>query len=153
MCNKPSRHTEMCNLPSFPTPFCLPPFPQPPWLKTTHRAGYLARDISFGRAFVDSIPDPAPHSSMLQVFCVYLESTRSNFHPLPGSSLCDMSMEDDLREAIIFDSAKIKGEFWIRCRELVGTRIASWQKSLWGGRGTFCRKDECMSHGLPVLVE
>ena len=39
---------------------------------------------------------------------------------IPGSSLCDMSMEGDLQEAIIFDSAKIKEEFWIRRRELVG---------------------------------
>ena len=49
---------------------------------------------------------------------------------LPGSSLCGMSMEDDLQEAIIFDSAKIKGEFWIRRRELVGIQIASWQSPL-----------------------
>jgi hypothetical protein len=44
---------------------------------------------------------------------------------LPGSSLCDMSMEGDLQEAIIFDSAKIKGEFWIRRRELVRIQLPS----------------------------
>jgi hypothetical protein len=36
-----------------------------------------------------------------------------------------MSMEGDLQEAIIFDSAKIKGEFWIRRRELVRIQLPS----------------------------
>src|ERR1700722_12842729 len=130
MCNKPSQHTEMCSLPSFPTPFCLPPFPQPPWLKTTHRVGYLARDISFGRAPVDSIPAPAPPTHPCYKASASILNRQEATSTLPGSSLCDMSMEDDLQEAIIFDSAKIKGEFWIRRRELVGIQIASWQSPL-----------------------
>jgi hypothetical protein len=36
-----------------------------------------------------------------------------------------MSLEGDLQEAIIFDSAKIKREFWIRRREVVGMQLPS----------------------------
>ena len=44
----------------------------PASLPTTHRAGYLARDISFGGPPVDSIPDPTPKlihaTSLLRLF-------------------------------------------------------------------------------------
>jgi len=120
----------MCSLPLFPTSFCLPPFPQPLWLKTTYRAEYLARNISFGGAPADSIPDPTHPCYQSSASILNRQEATST---LPGSSLCDMSMECDLQEAIIFDSAKIKGEFWIRRRELVAIQLPSRRRVIEAG--------------------